>query len=196
MTALREFLVAFVAMFVAVDVLGVIPLYLHLSAGLPPEERRLLPQQSVLTATLVGLGFLLVGDAVFRVLGITVSDFQIAGGVLLVILSLHDLLSPPGKAGPSPIGRIGAVPLGTPLIVGPAALATLALLLQNHGLTVVLVAFGANMLAAYVVLRYAGVLGRVFGQAGAEVIAKVANLLLAAFGVSLVRRGLMDLVRR
>ena len=64
------------------------------------------------------------------------------------------------------------------------------MLLQNHGVLVVLVAFGANMLAAYLVLRYAAV------QAGAEVIAKVANLLLAAFGVSLVRRGLMDLFKR
>ena len=193
---LREYLLAFVALFVAVDILGVIPLYLHLSTGVPPEQRRRLPRQSVLTATMVGLGFLLIGDAVLRVLGITVSDFQIAGGILLLILSLHDLLSSPAKAGPSPIGTIGAVPLGTPLIVGPAALATLALLLQNHGVLVVLVAFGANMLAAYLVLRYAAVLGRAFGQAGAEVIAKVANLLLAAFGVSLVRRGLMDLFKR
>ncbi|HTX54814.1 MAG TPA: MarC family protein [Candidatus Baltobacteraceae bacterium] len=193
---LRDCLLAFVALFVAVDILGVIPLYLHLTAGLPAEERSTLPQQSVLTATLVGLGFLLVGDAVFRVLGISVSDFQIAGGILLVILSLHDLLAPPGKAAPGPIGRIGAVPLGTPLIVGPAALATLALLVGNHGLLIVLIAFAANMLVAYLVLRYATVLGRAFGQAGADVIAKVANLLLAAFGVSLVRRGLMDLLRR
>ena len=196
MAVLSEYVLAFVALFVAVDVLGVIPLYLHLAAGLPAEERSQLPQQSVLTATLVGLGFLLVGDAVFRVLGISVSDFQIAGGILLVILSLHDLLAPTTKAASGPIGRIGAVPLGTPLIVGPAALATLALLVQNHGLAVVLVAFGTNMLAAYLVLRYATVLGRAFGQAGADVIAKVANLLLAAFGVSLVRRGLMDLLRR
>jgi multiple antibiotic resistance protein len=193
---LRDCLLAFVALFVAVDILGVIPLYLNLSARLPPDERRQLPRQSVVTATLVGLGFLLVGDAVLRVLGITASDFQIAGGILLVILSLHDLLSPPGKAGTRPIGRIGAVPLGTPLIVGPAALATLALLLHNHGLPVVLIAFGANMLVAYGVLRSAGTLGRAFGQAGAEVFAKVANLLLAAFGVSLVRRGVMDLLRR
>ncbi len=196
MAYLSEYVLAFVALFVAVDILGVVPLYLHLAAGLPAEERAQLPQQSVLTATLVGLGFLLIGDAVFRVLGISVSDFQIAGGILLVILSLHDLLAAPPKTISGPIGRIGAVPLGTPLIVGPAALATLALLSQNHGFAIVLLAFGSNMVAAYLVLRYAAGIGRLFGQAGAEVIAKVANLLLAAFGVSLVRRGLMDLLRR
>ncbi len=70
---------AFVALFVAVDILGVIPLYLSLTGGLSAEARRRLPRQSTLTATAVGLGFLLVGDVVLRVLGISVADFQVAG---------------------------------------------------------------------------------------------------------------------
>ena len=193
---LRDFTLAFVALFVAVDTLGVIPLYLSLTGSLSVEERRRLPRQSTFTATAVGLGFLLVGNAVFRVLGISVSDFQVAGGILLLVLSLYDLLFPPGKVAPRPVGTIGAVPIGTPLIVGPAALATLALLVANFGYPVTLAAFGANMLVAFVVLRYADSVGRAFGEAGSEVIAKVANLLLAAFGVSLVRRGLSDLFKR
>ena len=59
-----------------------------------------------------------------------------------------------------------------------------------------LAAFAVNMLVAFVVLRYAEIVGRAFGEAGSEVIAKVANLLLAAFGVSLMRRGLSDLFKR
>jgi multiple antibiotic resistance protein len=193
---LRNFTLAFVALFVAVDTLGVIPLYLSLTGSLSVEERKRLPRQSTFTATAVGLGFLLVGDAVFRVLGISVSDFQVAGGILLLVLSLHDLLFPPGKAVPRPVATIGAVPIGTPLIVGPAALATLALLVANFGYPVTLGAFAANMLVAFVVLRYADTVGRAFGEAGSEVIAKVANLLLAAFGVSLVRRGVSDLFKQ
>ncbi len=92
----------------------------------------------------VGLGFLLVGNAVFRVLGISAADFQTAGGILLLVLSIHDLLSS-GKGNPGGIPTVGAVPIGTPLIVGPAALATLALLVQNYGYTVTLAALGANM---------------------------------------------------
>jgi multiple antibiotic resistance protein len=186
---------AFVALFVAVDVLGVIPLYLSLTRGLSAETRERLPWQSTLTATAVGLGFLLVGDAVFRVLGISVADFQVAGGILLLVLSIHDLLSS-GRADPVPPRTVGAVPIGTPLIVGPAALATLALLVQNHGYPITLAALGANMALAFLVLSHADKVGRVFGQAGSEVVAKVANLLLAAFGVSLVRRGLPDLLKR
>ncbi len=193
---MRDFILAFVALFVAVDALGVIPLYLSLTGGLSHEERQRLPRQSVLTATAVGLGFILVGDAVLRVLGISVADFQMAGGILLLVLSVHDLLSPHEKTELRPAGAIGAVPLGTPLIVGPAALATLALLVHSYGYPVTLLALAANMAVAFIVLRHADKVGRAFGEAGSEVIAKVANLLLAAFGVSLVRRGLMELLNK
>jgi multiple antibiotic resistance protein len=186
---------AFVALFVAVDVLGVIPLYLSLTSGLPSDSRRRLPGQSTLTATVVGVGFLLVGDLVFRVLGISVADFQVAGGILLLVLSVHDLLSA-GRTDPSPPRTVGAVPIGTPLLVGPAALATLALLVQNYGYPITLLALGANMALALLVLSHADKVGRLFGRAGSEVVAKVANLLLAAFGVSLVRRGLTDFLKR
>ena len=190
-----NFALAFVALFVAVDILGVIPLYLSLTGGLSADERRRLPRQSTLTATAVGLGFLLVGNAVFRVLGIGVADFQVAGGILLLVLSVHDLLSP-GTAAPAAARTVGAVPLGTPLIVGPAALATLALLVQSYGYPVTLMALAANMALAFLVLSQADKVGRIFGPAGSEVIAKVANLLLAAFGVSLMRRGLVDFLRK
>jgi len=190
-----NFALAFVALFVAVDILGVIPLYLSLTGGLSADERRRLPRQSTLTATAVGLGFLLVGDAVFRVLGIGVADFQVAGGILLLVVSVHDLLSS-GRAAPAAARTVGAVPLGTPLIVGPAALATLALLVQSYGYPVTLLALAANMALVFLVLSHADKVGRVFGAAGSEVIAKVANLLLAAFGVSLVRRGLEEFLKR
>jgi multiple antibiotic resistance protein len=190
-----NFALAFVALFVAVDILGVIPLYLSLTGGLPADERRRLPRQSTLTATVVGLGFLLVGNAVFRVLGIGVADFQVAGGILLLVLSIHDLLSS-GRGAAAAVLTVGAVPIGTPLLVGPAALATLALLVQNYGYPVTLLALAANMALAFLVLSHADKVGRVFGAAGSEVIAKVANLLLAAFGVSLVRRGLEEFLKR
>jgi multiple antibiotic resistance protein len=112
-----------------------------------------------------------------------------------LVISIHDLLSS-GRADSVPPRTVGAVPIGTPLIVGPAALATLALLVQNHGYPITLAALGANMALAFLVLSHADKVGRVFGQAGSEVVAKVANLLLAAFGVSLVRRGLVDFLRK
>lgn len=186
---MQEALVAFVALFVAVDILGILPLYLTLTMDVPVEHRNRLPRQSTLTAATVGIGFLLVGDAIFRVLGVTVGDFQVAGGILLLVLSLHDLLNR-GKTLRRPIPTVGAVPLGTPLIAGPAVLTTLVILVQSHGYPVTLLAFALNMGIVFVVLKYAGAVVRVLGEAGSRTIGKVTGILLAAFGVSLIRRGL------
>lgn len=186
---MRESILAFVALFVAVDILGVLPVYLSLTVDLPVEERKRLPWQSTATATGVGVGFLLVGNPIFRVLGVSVGDFQVAGGILLLVISLHDLLVP-GKVLRQPESTVGIVPLGTPMIVGPAVLTMLVVLVQSHGYPITLFAFTGNMVLVFLVLRYAVVVEQILGEGGARAIGKVASLFLAAFGVSLVRRGL------
>jgi multiple antibiotic resistance protein len=88
------------------------------------------------------------------------------------------------------------VPLGVPLIVGPAVLTTLVVLVQGHGYTPTLVAFAVNILIVFLALLHAGVVARVLGEAGARAVGKVAALFLAAFGVSLIRRGLPTFLGR
>lgn len=186
---MREILLAFVALFVSVDVFGLIPLYVNLTSKLPREVRNRLPLRATLTATAVGLGFLLIGDALFRIMGISVGDFQMAGGLLLVVLSINDIIHP-GKPLRQPTPEVGVVPLGTPLIVGPAVLATLVILVKSSGYAATLIALGANMLLTFLALRYADKVKRVLGEAGSGALAKVMSLFLAAFGVSLIRRGM------
>jgi len=191
----RDALTAFVALLVAVDILGVLPVYLSLTADLSFEERGKLPRQSTLTATAIGAGFLLVGQAIFPVLGVSVGDFQVAGGILLVVISLHDLVNP-GKVLRRPAASVGVVPIGTPMIVGPAVLTTLLILVQSHGYLITALAFGVNMAIAFLVLRYAVNLARLLGEGGSRAVGKVASVFLAAFGVSLVRRGLPGFLDR
>ncbi len=186
---MREVLLAFVALFVAVDVFGLIPLYVNLTSKLPREIRNGLPLRASLTATTVGVGFLLIGDGLFRIMGISVGDFQVAGGILLVVLSINDMIHP-GKPLRLPTPEVGVVPLGTPLIVGPAVLATLVILVKSNGYPATLIALGANMFLTFLALRYADRVRRLLGEAGSGAIAKVMSLFLAAFGVSLIRRGL------
>jgi multiple antibiotic resistance protein len=191
---MREVLLAFVALFVSVDVFGLIPLYVNLTSKLPREMRDRLPLRATLTATAVGLGFLLVGDGLFRIMGISVGDFQVAGGILLVVLSINDMIHP-GKPLRQPTPEVGVVPLGTPLIVGPAVLATLVILVKSSGYGATLIALGANMLLTFLALRYADTVRRTLGEAGSGAIAKVMSLFLAAFGVSLIRRGMTGFQR-
>jgi multiple antibiotic resistance protein len=192
---MNDFVLTFVALFVAMDIVGLLPLYLGLTENLPAEARRRLPWQSTATASLVGVGFLLLGDALFRILGITVGDFQVAGGLLLLVLAVSDLLNA-GVALPQLPPNLGAVPLGVPLIVGPAVLTTLVVLVQAHGYVPTLVAFAANVLIVFLALRNAGAVTRILGEAGARAVGKVAALFLAAFGVSLIRRGLPTFLGR
>jgi multiple antibiotic resistance protein len=120
----HEFFVTFIALFVAVDIVGVLPVYLGFVAALDVETRQRVALEATITAAGIGVGFLLLGDAVLRVVGVGVGDFQMAGGLLLLILAIHDLLHPERPLR-QPGGHLGVVPLGTPLIVGPAVLATL-----------------------------------------------------------------------
>src|SRR5258705_4454869 len=90
---LRGLLLTFIPLFGAVDVVAVVLVYLGIGVRLPEPTRRRLILESTITAAAVGLGFLFAGDAILGFLGVTVGDFQIAGGLLLLVLSIHDLLT-------------------------------------------------------------------------------------------------------
>jgi len=184
------FWLAFIPLFVAVDAVGVVPIFLGLADGIDEAERRQLVADATLAAGAVGLGFIFLGDAVLQFLGVTVGDFQVAGGVVLLVLSIYDLLHPATPLRQSG-ARLGVVPLGVPLIVGPAVLTTLLTVARTHGYLVTLVAFVLNLAIVWAALRWAALVGRLLGDAGARAVAKVFALILAAIGVTFIRRGLM-----
>jgi multiple antibiotic resistance protein len=185
------FVLSFIPLFVAMDPLGVLPLFVSWTAGLSAPERRQILWQALVTATLVGLVFIFVGKGIFVLLGITVADFKIAGGLLLVVISIHDLLHAE-KPQRRPSATMGVVPLGTPLIVGPAVLTTLLILNDEHGLAVTAGAFLANILLVGAVFASAKVIMRALGEGGTRGISKVMALLLAAIGVMMIRLGVME----
>lgn len=179
----------FLALFVAVDIVGVLPVYLGLVAELDGAARRRIAVEATLTAAGIGVAFLFLGDAILHVLGITVGDFQVAGGLLLLVLAIYDLLHPEVPLRQLGV-RLGVVPLGTPLLVGPAVLTTVLTLARSYGYAITLVAFAVNLALVWLALRWASVVVRLIGEAGARAVAKVFGLLLAAIGVTLIRRGL------
>jgi len=187
---IKSFWLCFVALFVAVDAVGILPLYMGLIEGIPKARTRRVIAQSITTATVVALAFVFLGEALLRSLGIRVSDFMIAGGLLLFAISLRDLLSV-GKAqyqiDPE---SLGAVPLGVPLLVGPAVLATSILMISQHGSLVTSIALVVNLLIAGIAFLAAETIMRLLGKAGSKAASKIASLLLAAIAVMMVRKGL------
>jgi multiple antibiotic resistance protein len=185
------FWLCFVPLFVAVDAFGILPVFLSLTEGLEKKNVRKILLESLITATAVAVVFLAVGEFVLHFLGITVADFMIAGGALLFGLSLSDLLSLEKKHHREEDESVGAVPIGVPIIVGPAVLTTTLLLLRQYGYMLTIISLIANLVIAGVVLWFSTTLHDFFGKAGAKAVSKLASLLLAAIGVMMVRKGLM-----
>ena len=187
---LHAFWLCFVPFFVAVDPVGMVPLYLALTEGAPPEKLRRVIVESVVTATVVALGFVAIGVGALNLLGITMADFMIAGGVLLFVLALTDILHSERPHELLDPENLGAVPLGVPLITGPAVLTTSILLMHQHGALMTSGALILNMALLAGALFFANQIHRFIGKAGVKAISKVANLILAAFAVMFVRKGI------
>lgn len=185
---------AFIPLFVAIDILGVLPIFLGLTEGLEKKARQTIIRQILLTASGISIGFILVGEGIFWALGITASDFKVGGGTVLLVLAVYDILHP-GKPLQQPTPTIGVVPIGTPLIAGPAVLTTLMILGDLHGYRVTLVALVLNLLVVWLVLWQASSIARFLGDAGSKAFSKVASLLLAAIAVMMIRTGLSELLK-
>jgi len=180
---------AFVPLFVAVDVFGIVPIYMVLTRPLGAGDRRTVLRVSLLAAAAVSVAFALLGKAVFVILGITVSDFQIAGGLVLLGLAGLDLLGSEPR-GLAEGGDAGVVPLGVPLIAGPAVITSSIVLVDLYGASITIAALLLNLGVCWLVLENAPRLLRLLGRTGARGISKVVSLLLAAIGVHWIRQGL------
>jgi multiple antibiotic resistance protein len=186
---LSRFLQAFIPLFVAIDPIGLAAIFMALGAGVPEARKRRIARQAVVTGGVVALAFLFLGQGIFAAVGITVGDFQIAGGLILFILAARDLLQP-FTAPPADVPEdFGVVPLGMPLIAGPAAIATLLVLTQTVGLGITLFALVVNLLLVALAFAQGERLVRMIGPTGMRAISKIVSLLLAAIAISLIRRG-------
>lgn len=194
MMPMNEFWLCFVPLFVAVDAIGTLPLFLGLTQGTPRRETRRIIVDSVLTAAVVAILFLFGGRELLRLLGITISDFMVAGGLLIFVIAMSDMITSGKPEKEVDKRNPGAVPLGVPLIAGPAVLTTSILLLNTYGAVPTAAALLVNIAFAGLVFFFGNSLNHVLGSAGARIVSKIANLLLAAIAVMMIRKGVIMLL--
>jgi multiple antibiotic resistance protein len=184
---LNTLIVTFIPLFVVVDPIGNLPFIVSLSEKTTQKRRTV--DLAVITATVIGIIFLFLGKLILSLLGITIGSFTIAGGIILVILSVRYMTT--GHMIDMIEGdMVAIVPIGTPLIVGPATITTLLLLTSYHPTGIVLVAFSLNMLVTRLIFLAAERIARILSTGGIRALARVLALLLAAIGVDMVIRGL------
>jgi multiple antibiotic resistance protein len=188
---MKSFWLCFVPLFVAVDAIGVLPMFMNLTEDIASQKIPRIIFQSMITALIVALAFIALGTLILNVLGITVADFMIAGGTLLFIISIRDILSAEGRPSPIDPDSMGAVPIGVPLITGPAVLTTSMLLINENSLIITSAALIINILIAGCIFLAAPLINRLIGKNGSKTISKITSLLLAAIGVMIVRKGIV-----
>lgn len=195
MNPAETFFRVFIPLFVAIDVFGVIPLYVGLTEGMEDAARRKLTRNAILTAFSISLMFLVAGKLIFEFLGIRESDFRVGGGVVLLVLAVHDLLFSTDQER-SPDTIVGVVPLGIPLIMGPAALTTIILNVNAYGYVWAVLSLLANMLLVWVVFIRAGAIAGRLGKAGSRAVSKVVCLFLTGIAVMMIRSGIEAMLAR
>src|SRR6266852_6894774 len=185
---IEKFLLAFIPVFVAIDPIGLIAIFMGLGTSASREHRQRQAFLGIFTGFLVAIGFIFLGKIIFAALGITVADFQVAGGLILLCLAVRELVGcgPDDRGGSA---EFGVVPLGMPLIAGPALLTALLVLVDTVGLVFTLAALLVNLALVVVAFWNADFVARWMGRQGLRGVSKIVALLLAAIAVSLIRRG-------
>lgn len=183
----------FIPLLVAIDAPGMIPIFISMTDDMTEERRHRLLRAAVLTALGVSVLFLFSGRFIFSFLGITENDFRIGGGIVLLVFAVSDLLFPPERQDRGDINvDIGVVPLGIPLIMGPAALTTTVISADSHGYVATLIALVLNLALTWILFHNSKHIARVIGNGGAKAFAKVASLFLAAIAVMMIRIGITN----
>ncbi|MBU1932362.1 MAG: MarC family protein [Candidatus Omnitrophica bacterium] len=190
---IQKLLLAFIPIFVAVDAIGVLPIFVSFTRGISKKEKSKVILQSIVTALCLAVGFIFLGKAIFSFLSITVGDFMIAGGLILLCIAIIDIVSP-GKKRRIPAKELGSVPLGTPLIVGPAVLTTSLIIIGEYGLYPTLVSVLVNVLLAGLIFSFSGILIRFLGESGSKALSKIMNLFLAAIAIMMMRKGILQIL--
>jgi len=193
MEALRPYILSFIPLFVAVDAIGNIPIFLSLVEGSSKTQRNRIIRDAVFTALAVAIIFMFIGTWVFSLLGITIPDFQIAGGALLFVIAVRLLLPGVQKSAltSSHDKDIGVFPLGTPLITGPAVLTTTLMMMNSFGVLATLAALVLNMFFVWITLVKTDTIMKVIGPSGIRAFSKIIYILLAAIAVMMIRHGIV-----
>jgi multiple antibiotic resistance protein len=191
----ESFVFTFVPLFIVIDAFGNLPFVISATEGLETRRRRKMINIAIVTAAIVGLIFLFLGQLILNAMDISFGSFAIAGGLILLVLSIRYMIS--GQM--IEAGReeerefVAVVPIGTPLTVGPATITTLLILVKQYPLYMVLVSFALNMFIAWIICMLGQRIIGFLGLGGVKAVSRVFSLLLAAIAVSMVIRGLDSL---
>lgn len=192
----------FITLWVVIDPIGTLPVFIAATAAIPAAKRRGVALRAVLVAFVVLLAFIIVGQLVLEGLGLDLQSFQIAGGIVLFLFALTMIFGP-GKPeaemeGADLARNVAVFPVAMPSIASPGAMLAVVILTDNDRFSVAHQVMTSGLMAlvlavTLVILLAAGPIMRVIGQTGAAVISRVMGMILAAVAVDAVLNGLVGI---
>ncbi len=202
---LGEYLKACIAIFVLIDPIGAIPVYLSVTPNYTPAEHRRTVRRIAAATTLILLGSLAIGGPALALFGISIPAFRVAGGLLILLMALGMMRAIPGGArqtreeasAAAEKPDIAVVPMATPLLAGPGAIGAMIVYghIQASVMNYLVLAAIAALVGAstWLALHMAAPIGTRLGRTGINVLTRIMGLLLAAIAVEMAANGLRDL---
>ena len=190
-TFLADIVTSTIALFVVIDPIGNVPVFLALTNKMERAERATVTKTAIITAAGLLFVFAVAGTQILSIFGITISSFMMAGGVLLFIVAIEFLTHGEWRAaaGAGSQGESGVVPLAFPLLAGPGAITAVMISFQTAGLIVTALSIIIVVGITYVVLRYVDWIYRVLGRRGSIIVTRVFAVLIAAIAVQFIVDG-------
>lgn len=185
---ISELIKSVIALFIIVDPLGNIPIFTGLTENMAADSRKKVYNTAVLVGVILLLVFAFTGNVILQLFGLSIWSFEVAGGILLLIIAIRILISGVHETAESP-ESIGAVPIAIPLLVGPGAITTTIFNLQAYGTIIAIVAVVAVLSLTWIILRYINGIYKFLGKTGSLVIARVMALLIAAIATQYILTG-------
>jgi multiple antibiotic resistance protein len=186
---LADLVRASIALFIIVDPIGNIPIFIGLTEKIAPTQRKKVYNIATLVGFVLLLFFAFLGQEVLTIFGLSIYAFEIAGGILLLIIAVRILVTGSMHENVDYPESLGAVPIAMPLLVGPGAITTTIFNLQAYGTLTAIIAVLLVLSITWVILRFINGVYRVLGRTGALVIARVMALLIAAIAIQYILTG-------
>lgn len=188
-------LVASLQLFIITDPLGNLPIFFALTKRESYKKRHKTFLLAVISAFALLLLFAIAGGWILTIFRFTLNDLKIAGGILLLVISVLLLVKGSWLEIPEEPSSVGVVPLGCPILVGPGAITTAMVLMGIYGVNITLIAILINFLASFVVLYCGESILKIIGKEGSDIISRIMVILIAAIAVHYIREGIVAIIQ-
>jgi membrane protein, MarC family len=188
-----DIITSVIALFVVIDPIGNIPLFIAFTKKLQKAEHKTVSKTAILTAAALLLLFGMAGTQILQLFGITIFSFMIAGGTLLFIIAIELLTYGEWRFAGGVKEEVGVVPLAFPLLAGPGSITAVIISYQTSGFFITFSSIIIVMAITYVILRMVNPIYKILGNRGSMIVSRVFAVIIAAIAVEYIVKGIKNL---